>query len=114
MIMRLLTALIAFSLLFLFSTSQVTASDTRKNSFIVAAEQVYKSKGTVNNVDMKNHKVNLNMDAVPSLNWPPMAMDFEVSDKKTLEKLRPGQKVEFDFIEKNKGQYMVTKITPAK
>lgn len=65
-------------------------------------------------MDIKAGKLNLNMDAVPSLNWPPMTMDFNVSDKKSLEKLKPGQKIEFDFIEKNKGQYMVTKITPAK
>ena len=110
--MRLLTLLIA--LFFLFSTPYVFASDARKVSFIVAEEQAYKSKGIVNSVDMKTGKLNLNMDAVPGLNWPPMAMDFNVNDKKALEKLKPGQKVEFDFIEKSKGQYMVTKIAPAK
>lgn len=111
--MKALTLLITLALFFASSTS-LFASDTRWERLTVAAEQVYKSKGAVNSVDIKAGKLSLNMDAVPSLNWPPMTMDFNVSDKKTLEKLKPGQKIEFDFIEKNKGQYMVTKITPAK
>lgn len=107
----LLSAIVIFSL---FSTSQVFATDARMESFVVAVEQVYQSKGIVNTVDMKAGKLNLNMDAVPSLNWPPMTMDFNVSANKILEKIKPGQKVEFDFIEKSKSQYVITKITPAK
>lgn len=112
--MRQLTLLSAIALLFLFSTSQVFASDARKESFVAATAQEYKGKGLVNSVDMKTGKLNLNMDAVPDLNWPPMTMDFSVNDKNALKNLKPEQKVEFNFIEKGKGQYVITKIIPAK
>lgn len=111
--MRTLTSSGTFALFFVFLTFYSFASDTHKEPLVVAVEQAHKSKGTVNSVDIKTGKLNLSMDAVPSLNWPPMAMDFDISDKKALEKLKPGQKVEFDFIEKQ-GRYMVTKITLAK
>ncbi len=78
------------------------------------AGETYKSKGTVNKVYIKEGKINLNMEAVPSLKWPPMTMDFDCGDTTALEKLKTGQQVEFDFAEKPKGRYAITKITPLK
>ncbi len=112
--MKPLILLGTFAIFFVFSTLFSFASDSPMESIAVTTGPVYKSKGTINSVDIKTGKLSLNMDAVPSLNWPPMTMDFDVSDKKTLEKLKPAQKIEFDFIKKNKGQYMVTKTTPVK
>jgi Cu/Ag efflux protein CusF len=78
------------------------------------AGEVFKSSGVVNKVDLKTGKANLTMEAVPSLKWPKMTMDFEVQDKSALEHLSAGQKVDFDFTEKAKGRWVITKITPAK
>jgi len=78
------------------------------------AGETYKSKGTVNRVDVKGGRTNLKMEAVPSLKWPTMTMDFDVADKQALEKIKPGQPVEFDFVEKTKNRYEIKKITPLK
>ena len=78
------------------------------------AGKVHKAKGIVNSVDIKGAKVNLSHEAIPSLNWPKMTMSFKVSDKQGLAMLKPGQHVDFELSEKDKGQYVITKITPAK
>lgn len=78
------------------------------------ADEVFKSKGVVKKVDVKAGKASLDMDAVPSLKWPEMTMEFDVTDKPALERLAAGQKVDFDFIEKPKGHWVITKITAAK
>jgi Cu(I)/Ag(I) efflux system membrane protein CusA/SilA len=43
---------------------------------------------------------------------PAMTMEFEVADKKMLDNLKPGAKVQFEFKEKSKGKYVVTDIKP--
>ncbi|MBI3793665.1 MAG: copper-binding protein [Nitrospinae bacterium] len=78
------------------------------------AGEVLKSKAVVVKVDLQGGKVNLDMEAVPSLKWPRMKMDFDVQNKLFLENLSAGQKVDFDFYEQHKNHWVITKITPAK
>lgn len=70
--------------------------------------------GIVNTIDAKESKINLTHEAIPSLSWPAMTMDFKVKNKAVLSKLKSGDKVDFDLKEQPKGQYMITKIVPAK
>jgi Cu(I)/Ag(I) efflux system membrane fusion protein len=79
-----------------------------------AQGQVHKGQGSVNRIDEKAGKVNLIHGPIATLKWPGMAMDFAVSDKQVLAGLKPGQKVEFKLVEKTKGQYVITEITPGK
>ena len=46
------------------------------------------------------------------MKWPAMTMEFEVANKKMLDSLKPGAKVEFQFKEKSKGKYVITDIKP--
>jgi Cu/Ag efflux protein CusF len=96
LISRILSVLI--TVIFLYGASTSFAGET------------YKSKGTVNAVNVKGGKVSLKMDALPSLKWPPMTMDFDLAETRVLERLKPGQKVEFDFVEKSMGRYEIKKI----
>jgi Cu/Ag efflux protein CusF len=43
-----------------------------------------------------------------------MTMDFDVQDKDSLTKLKPGQKVTFKLIEARKGKYVISEITVVK
>jgi len=43
------------------------------------------------------------------MNWPAMSMTFKAKDKKMLEQLKPGAKVEFDFVQRGK-DYVITKL----
>ena len=66
--------------------------------------------GVVKNVDPKRGVVTLAHGPVNSLNWPPMTMDFRVRDKASLAALKPGQQVEFDLVEEQKGSYVISRI----
>ncbi len=70
---------------------------------------VHKGAGTVKNVDSAKGTVTIAHDPVKSLNWPAMTMDFEVRDKSKLAALKPGQKIEFEFVEE-KGKYTITGV----
>jgi Cu(I)/Ag(I) efflux system protein CusF len=74
----------------------------------------HQGKGTINSVDAKAGKINLSHEPIASLDWPAMTMDFDVQDKDSLTKLKPGQKVTFKLIEARKGKYVISEITVVK
>ncbi len=65
----------------------------------VAQANAHKGTGVVKGVDASKGTVTLQHEPIPSLNWPAMTMPFTVPDKGQLAKLKPGQKVEFDFVQ---------------
>jgi Cu/Ag efflux protein CusF len=79
-----------------------------------AVAESHPGKGTVNSVDAKAGKINLSHGPIASLAWPAMTMDFEVQDKASLNKLKPGQKVTFTLIEVRKGKYVISEIAAVK
>ncbi len=50
-------------------------------------------------------------EAIKSLGWPAMTMDFELSDKTMLDQLKPEQQVVFTFVQRD-GRYVITSIKP--
>lgn len=52
--------------------------------------------GTVKAVDAQSGKVTLKHGPVPALKWPSMTMGFKATTQQ-LERLKVGDKVEFDF-----------------
>ena len=70
---------------------------------------VHKGAGTVKNVDTGKNSVTIAHGPVQSLNWPAMTMEFEIRDKANLAALKPGRKVEFEFVEE-KGRYAITGV----
>jgi Cu(I)/Ag(I) efflux system periplasmic protein CusF len=56
-----------------------------------------------------NGKVTIKHDPVPSLKWPGMTMAFVVRDKALADKLKPGQKIEFQFVQEGR-DYVVTSV----
>lgn len=65
---------------------------------------------TVKKVDAGAGMVTLDHGPIASMKWPAMSMDFAVADKKMLDGLKPGAKVEFRFTEKSKGRYVITDL----
>ena len=107
-------ALVAFITMPAIAADKSDMSGMKMDAAQTAAGKVYKAKGLVNSVDIQAGKVNLSHEAIPSLHWPKMTMSFKVSDKQDLALLKPGQRVDFELSEKTPGQYVITKITPAK
>ncbi|MGV8934457.1 MAG: copper-binding protein [Gallionellaceae bacterium] len=78
-----------------------------------AGMQVHQGHGVVNKINASAGKINISHEAIPSMNWPGMTMDFKVQNKTDLAAIKPGMKVDFELTVQGKG-YQITRITPAK
>ena len=74
-----------------------------------AAAQTHTVNGTVKSVNAEKGTVTIDHDPVPSMKWPRMTMAFKPKDKKLLQTLKPGQKIDFDFEQRGK-DYVITRI----
>ena len=63
---------------------------------------VHKGVGVVKKVDTAKSAVTLDHEPIKSMNWSAMTMTFAVKDKKLLDKLQTGKKVEFEFVQQGK------------
>lgn len=73
------------------------------------AAGTHKATGVVKKIDPKAGTVTLAHDPVKSLNWPAMTMGFQVKDRTLLDKVQPGKKVEFEFVQQGK-DYVITAV----
>jgi Cu(I)/Ag(I) efflux system protein CusF len=73
------------------------------------AQMAHKAVGTVKKVDAKASVVTVAHEPIKSLNWPSMTMSFKVKDKMLMDKLTDGNKVEFEFMQVDKG-YVITGV----
>jgi Cu(I)/Ag(I) efflux system periplasmic protein CusF len=71
--------------------------------------KVHKGTAVVKSIDAEKGTVMLAHDPIASLRWPSMTMKFIAKDKKMLDKLKPGKKVEFEFIQQDK-DYILTRL----
>jgi len=71
-------------------------------------------KGTVNKIDAATATVNISHEAIPSIQWPAMTMDFKVANKKVLSGIKAGQVVTFGLTKEAKTGYVISHIEPAK
>ena len=71
------------------------------------AQVTHKGTGVVKSVDAKKGTVMLAHGPIQSLNWPAMTMRFRAKDKQLVEAVKPGQKVEFDFVQEGR-DYVIT------
>ncbi|BAP87639.1 uncharacterized protein E1O_05080 [Burkholderiales bacterium GJ-E10] len=70
---------------------------------------LHHATGVVKAIDPRAGHVTIAHGPVRSLNWPAMTMTFTVRNKKLLDKLTEGKKVDFDFVQKG-GNYIVTAV----
>jgi Cu(I)/Ag(I) efflux system protein CusF len=71
--------------------------------------QTHKGSGTVSKVDSQKGTVTIAHGPVESMKWPSMTMTFKAKDKALLDKVKPGDKVDFSFSQSGK-DYIVSEI----
>jgi Cu/Ag efflux protein CusF len=71
------------------------------------------TEAEVRKVDKDAGKLTLKHGAIPNLEMPPMTMVFRVKEAAMLDAVKAGDKVSFQA-DKINGQYVVTRIEPAK
>ena len=80
----------------------------------LAAASLYAAELTdaeVRKVDKEAGKLTLKHAEIKSLDMPGMTMVFQVKDKAMLDKLKPGDKVQFKAVNDG-GKFTVTEIQP--
>ena len=73
-----------------------------------AEGHAHHASGVVKSVNADKGTVNIQHGPVASLNWPAMTMAFKAKDKNLLQALKPGQKLDFEFVQQGK-DYVLTK-----
>ena len=71
--------------------------------------KLHHATGIVKSVNAEKGTISIDHEAVSSMNWPAMNMSFRAKDKKMLQAVKPGAKVEFDFEQHGKS-YVITKV----
>ena len=74
-----------------------------------AAEQTHRTKGVVKSVNRQKGTITIAHEAVESLKWPGMTMGFKANDKQMLDRVKPGQGIDFEFVKRGK-DYVVTQL----
>jgi Cu(I)/Ag(I) efflux system membrane fusion protein len=72
----------------------------------------HRGEGSIEAMDWVGSTVTLSHGPIASLGWPEMTMDFHISDPASLRTLKPGQKVGFEIVEKQPGEYAIVHVHP--
>ena len=97
----------------IFALAALPSYADDKDVTIKAVSQAHQGRGIVNKLNLDAGKVNISHEAIDSLKWPKMTMDFNVSEKSSLVEVKPGMKVEFELVKFADG-FRITKISQAK
>lgn len=60
-----------------------------------------------------NETVTVTHEPVASLKWPAMTMDFAFANAALAGSVKPGSRVEFEFVERKPGEYVITSVKAA-
>jgi Cu(I)/Ag(I) efflux system periplasmic protein CusF len=73
------------------------------------AQKTHQGVAVVKSIDAAKGTVMLAHEPIPSLRWPAMTMKFIARDRKLLEQLAPGKKIEFEFVQQDR-DYVLTRV----
>ena len=71
----------------------------------------HRTRGRIESVDKDT--LMLEHEPVASLNWPAMSMEFKLATPALLAGLKPGATVDFEFVERAPGEWVITVLKPA-
>ncbi|MCW8410497.1 efflux RND transporter periplasmic adaptor subunit [Legionella sp. PATHC035] len=72
-------------------------------------DPIIRGLGTITEVNPAKHSLTIQHDAIPTLNWPAMKMNFSVSPEIVLDDFKIGDLIQFD-LEKKNTDFMIMKI----
>jgi len=88
-----------------FSAPEATAD--------VAKPVGHHATGRIDGYDAKTGMATIEHGPVESLKWPGMTMEFKVANEALMNGLKPGARVDFEFVERDQGEWVITAIKPA-
>jgi Cu(I)/Ag(I) efflux system membrane fusion protein len=78
-----------------------------------AGKVVHSATGTLDEADAKTGALMITHGPVPSLNWPAMTMEFKAANDAVATAVKPGAPIRFEFVERGKGEWVVTRLERA-
>ncbi|MBP8214573.1 MAG: efflux RND transporter periplasmic adaptor subunit [Propionivibrio sp.] len=72
----------------------------------------HRAAGRIDDYDPKTGSATIEHGPVESLNWPGMTMEFKIANEALVKDLKPGARIEFEFVERGQGEWVVTAIKP--
>lgn len=72
----------------------------------------HQGTGSVESIDAKASTLTLKHEAIASLKWPAMTMEFAVANPTLLAGLKQGTALSFEFVERQPGEWVITRVTP--
>ncbi len=78
-----------------------------------AAKSVgHRAEGKVESVDAKAGTASISHGPVESLKWPGMTMEFKAANPALMDALKPGASIDFEFVERGQGEWVITSVKP--
>jgi Cu/Ag efflux protein CusF len=96
-----------------FTLSPALAQGSMDHGSMMKGQSGILADGEVRKVDKEAQKLTITHGPIPSMDMPPMTMVYRVKDPAMLGQVQQDDKIKFDA-EKVGGQYVVTRIEPAK
>jgi RND family efflux transporter MFP subunit len=70
----------------------------------------HRGQGTLDAVDARGGTATITHGPIASLKWPPMTMEFALANAGLAAGVKPGTAIEFEFVERKPGEYVVTAL----
>ena len=77
-----------------------------------ASTHTHRAEGIVQAIDTQAGKIKIEHGPIQSLDWPGMAMFFDVAHRGLLNGVKPGDKVMFELTRGKDGRFIISGITP--
>ena len=110
---RNVAAALAFAAVIPWAIAAENANDHHHMVAQTDSASTHVGTGTVTFVDAAAGRVKIAHDAIPSLKWPAMRMEFKAKDPAVLKGISKGDRVEFS-LEKSGDEYVVSAVRPVK
>lgn len=73
----------------------------------------HQGSGRIDDYDPKTGMASIEHGPIDSLKWPAMTMEFKVANEGLVKALKPGARIDFEFVERGPGEWVITTIKPA-
>ncbi|WP_301103138.1 efflux RND transporter periplasmic adaptor subunit [Propionivibrio sp.] len=73
----------------------------------------HQAAGKIEQIDAKNATLSIEHGPVASLKWPAMTMEFKLANPALQRDLKPGATIDFEFVERQAGEWVITSLKPS-
>lgn len=72
----------------------------------------HRASGRIDDYDPKNGTASIEHGPIESLKWPGMTMEFKIANEALVKGLKPGARIDFEFVERGQGEWVITSVKP--